>query len=126
MKRLALAFSILLILILYTWFAEKFVLNFCKEIDTMLETCATEILEEKYSQAMSTVSNLYDSWEENDILMSILIGDSSVVEPQKSIVAIYMSFKDENYDECLVTIRECQGYVHEIIESNRTSFGNVL
>ena len=72
------------------------------------------------------MSKLYDLWEENDVLMSVFIGDDSVIEPQKGIVTIRLSLKDENYEECLIAIRECQGYIHEIIEINRTSFGNVL
>ena len=126
MKRLILAFIILSILITYTFFSERFVNNFCSQATAVLEECALNITEEKYSHAESNASKLYDMWEENDILMSVLIGDDSVVEPQKSIVAILMSLKDENYDECLVTIRECQGYLHEITENNRTTLGNVL
>ena len=126
MKRLALAFTILLILVIYTFFSERFVNNFCLEINEVLEECAADITEKKYSRARSNVSKLYNMWEENDILMGFLFGDDSVIEPQKSIVIIHRSFEDENYAECLVAIRECQGYVHEIIENNRTSLGNVL
>ena len=126
MKRLTFAFCILLILGFYNWFAEKYVINFCKEIDSILESCAVEIKEEKYSQAEKTVSKLYNLWEERDVLMSVFIGDNYVIEPQKGIISIRLSLKDENYDECLISIRECQGYIHEIIENNRTSFGNVL
>ena len=126
MKRLALAFTILILLIIYTFFSEKFVEDFCMQVDSVLQECADSIIEEKYSRAKSNVSKLYDLWEENDILMSVFIGDDSVIEPQKSIITIKNSLEDENYEECLVNIRECQGYLHYIIENNRVNLGNVL
>ena len=126
MKRMAMAFALLFILILYTFFSEKYVLNFCQSIDGMLKECALLISQEKYSQAESTVSKLYDVWEENDELLSVIIGDDTVKDPQKNIVSIRLSLSDGNYDECLVTIRECQGYIHEISENNRTDLYNLL
>lgn len=126
MKRLALAFTILILLIIYTFFSEKFVEDFCMQVDSVLQECADSIIEEKYSRAESNVSKLYDLWEENDILMSVFIGDDSVIEPQKSIITIKNSLEDENYEECLVNIRECQGYMHYIIENNLVNLGNVL
>lgn len=126
MKRLALAFTILILLIIYTFFSEKFVEDFCMQVDSVLQECAVSITEETYSRAKSNVSKLYDLWEENDILMSVFIGDDSVIEPQKSIITIKNSLEDENYEECLVNIRECQGYLHYIIENNRVNLGNVL
>ena len=126
MKRLICAFSILLILGFYNWFAEKFVFNFCKEIDSILEVCSVQIKEEKYSQAESTVSKLYNIWEENDDILSVFIGDATVVEPRKSIVSIMLSLNDGNFDECLINIRECQGYIHDIKENNSTSLSNIL
>ena len=126
MKRLTFAFCIMLLLSLYNWYAERYVVDFCSEIDAILESCATQIAEEKYSQAQSTVSKLYVLWEEKDAIMSVFIGDDSVIEPQKGIVSIRRSLEDENYGECLISIRECQGYVHKIIETIRTSFVNVL
>ena len=126
MKRLTFAFCILLILSIYNWYAEKYILDFCDEISYILESCANEIKEEKYSQAESTVSKLYNLWEENDVIMSVFIGDDTVIEPQESITSIRLNIEDKNYKQCLVSIRECQGYIHEITENNRTSFGNVL
>lgn len=126
MKRLALAFSVLLILILYTFFSEKYVLTFCNNIDNLLHDCASLITDEKYSQAESSVSKLYDTWEKSDEFLSIIVGDDTVREPQKTIVSIKLSFEDKNYEECLITIRECQGYIHEIAESNRTNLYNLL
>ena len=126
MKRLICAFSILLLLGFYSWFAERFVLNFCKEIDGVLEVCSAQIREEKYSQAKSTVSKLYNIWEENDDILSVFIGDASVVEPRKSIVSIMLSLNDDNFDECLINIRECQGYIHDIKENNSTNLSNIL
>lgn len=126
MKRLSLAFSVLLILVLYTFFAEKYVLDFCNDVDGILHDCALLITDEKYPQAQSTVSKLYDMWESNDEFLSIIVGDDTVREPQKSIVSIRLSFEDENYEECLITIRECQGYIHEISENNRISLFNLL
>ena len=126
MKRLFAAFIILLVLGLYTFFAEIYVLNFCDNLSGILESCATEIAQEKYSQAESTVSKLYDLWEEKDDMLSVFIGDDSVVEPRKSIVSILLSLQDENYEECLINIRECQGYIHDIKENNSTNLSNIL
>lgn len=126
MKRLCMAFLLLLILGIYTFFAEMYVLNFCDDLSGLLETCAMEISQEKYSQAESTVSKLYDMWEEKDDILSVFIGDDSVVEPRKSIVSILLSLQDENYDECMINIRECQGYIHDIKENNSTNFSNIL
>lgn len=126
MKRLALAFSLLLILIMYTLFSEKYVLGLCEDVDSILQECALLITQEKYSQAESTVSKLYNLWEENDILLGVIIGDDAVKEPQKNIVSIRLSLADKNYGECLIAIRECQGYIHEISENNRTSLYNLL
>ena len=126
MKRLALAFCILLILVLYNCFSEKFVIDFCSKIYDILEVCSVQIKEAKYSQAESTVSKLYNIWEENDDILSVFIGDATVVEPRKSIVSIMLSLNDGNFDECLINIRECQGYIHDIKENNSTSLSNIL
>ena len=96
------------------------------QVDSVLQECAVSITEEKYSRAKSNVSKLYDLWEENDILMSVFIGDDSVVEPRKTIVSIILSLQDENFDECLINIRECQGYIHDIKENNSTNLRNIL
>ena len=72
------------------------------------------------------MSKLYDLWEEKDDILSVFIGDDSVVEPRKSIVSILLSLQDENYEECLINIRECQGYIHDIKENNSTNFSNIL
>ena len=126
MKRLCIAFSILLVLSIYSVYSEIYVLRFCDRLNEMLESCAIEISQEKYSQAESTVSRLYDTWEEKDDILSVFIGDDSVVEPRKTIVSILLSLKDENYEECLINIRECQGYIHDIKENNSTNFSNIL
>ena len=126
MKRLCASFFILLTLSLYAFFAEMYVLNFCNELSTLLENCAIEIHQEKYSLAESTVSKLYDIWEEKDDTLSVFIGDDSVVEPRKTIISIILSLQDENFDECLINIRECQGYIHDIKENNSTNLSNIL
>ena len=126
MKRLCFAFLVLLSLGLYMLFTEIYVLKFCDNLGGLLEICATEISQEKYSQAESTVSKLYDLWEEKDDVLSVFIGDDSVIEPRKSIVSILLSLQDENYEECLINIRECQGYIHDIKENNSTNLSNIL
>ena len=126
MKRLCMAFLILLSLGVYTLMAEMYVISFCDELSIILEGCATEIAQEKYSQAQGTVSKLYDLWEEKDDILSVFIGDDSIVEPRKSIVSILLSLQDENYEECLINIRECQGYIHDIKENNSTNLNNIL
>ena len=126
MKRLILAFGLICILISYSLLTEKFILSFCDNINDTLQICADLIAEEKYSQAEHAVSMLYNIWEEKDDIMSAFIGDDSVVEPRKSIVSILLSLKDGNYDECLINIRECQGYIHDISENNSTNLSNIL
>lgn len=126
MKRLTSAFLLLLILCLYTYFSERYVLNLCHELDSLLETCATQIAQEEYSRAEITVNKLYSIWEEKDDILSVFIGDSSVTEPRKNIVTIQLSLKDENFQECMVNIRECQGYIHDIAENSSTGLINVL
>ncbi len=126
MKRLSFAFIILLLLVFYSIYAEFYVINFCDNLSGLLENCAGEISQEKYSQAESTVSKLYNIWEEKDDILSVFIGDDSVVEPRKSIVSILLALQDENYDECLINIRECQGYIHDIKENNSTNLSNIL
>ncbi len=126
MKRLVFAFLVLSLLFIYNYYSEKYVLDYCSELYYRLEDCAKEIKEEKYSQAKSTVSEILIDWEENDIILSVFIGDGSIVEPQKSIISLYQSVSDENYSYCLFAIRECQGYFHEIYENTQTNLGNVL
>ena len=126
MKRLVFSFIMICIMVAYNYFSEKYILDYCKEVDSILETCAEKIKEKNYSQAESTVSELLDNWENNDILLSVFIGDGSIVEPQKCIISIYNSFADENYSYCLLAIRECQGYFHEISENTQTNLSNVL
>ena len=101
-------------------------LNLCDELIEILENCAEDIRQEKYSQAESTVSKFYDFWEEKDDILSVFIGDDSVIEPRKSIVSILLSIRDGNFDECLINIRECQGYFHDIKENNSTNLSNIL
>lgn len=120
------AFLILLVLSVYMLFSEMYVLDFCSEIRELLKTSAEEISQEKYSQAETTVSKLYDIWEEKDDILSIFIGDDSVIEPRKTIVSILLSLQDGNFDECLINIRECQGYIHDIAENNSTNLSNIL
>lgn len=126
MKRLIFSFLVLCTFLLYNYCSEKYVLDYCTKIDSILEICAEEIKEEKYSQAQGTVSILLNDWENNDIILSVFIGDNSIIEPQKSIISIYRSLGDENYSYCLFAIRECQGYFHEIYENTQTNLGNVL
>ena len=126
MKRLCVSFLILLSLSLYNLYAEYYVLNLCDELIEILENCAEDIRQEKYSQAESAVSKLYDFWEEKDDILSVFIGDDSVIEPRKSIVSILLSIRDGNFDECLINIRECQGYFHDIKENNSTNLSNIL
>ena len=101
-------------------------LNLCDELSVLLENCAEDIIQEKYSQAKSSASKLYDTWEEKDDILSVFIGDDSVIEPRKSIVSILLSIRDGNFDECLINIRECQGYFHDIKENNSTNLSNIL
>ena len=126
MKRLLFSFVLICILIVYSYFTEKYVIDYCSYLDNTLQKCADELKEEKYSSAKETADELMDSWEKNNILLSVFIGDDSVVEPQKSIISIYHSIKDENYDYCLLALRECQGYIHEIKENTQTNLANVL
>lgn len=126
MKRLVFSFLVLCLLFVYNYCSEKYVLDYCSEIYAELDICATEIKEENYSQAKSTVSKILNDWEQNDILLSVFIGDDSIIEPQKSIISLYQSINDENYSYCLLALRECQGYFHEIYENTQTNLGNVL
>ena len=126
MKRLLFAFLVLCLLFVYNYYSEKYVLDYCSSVGFRLEDCANEIKEEKYSQAESTVSKILTEWEKKDIILSVFIGDSSIIEPQKSIISIYNSLGDKNYSYCLFAIRECQGYFHEIYENTQTNLGNVL
>lgn len=126
MKRLCVSFLIFLSLSLYNLYAEYYVLNLCDDLIGMLQICAEDIRQEKYSQAENAVSKLYDIWEEKDDILSVFIGDDSVIEPRKSIVSIILSIRDGNFDECLINIRECQGYFHDIKENNSTNLSNIL
>ena len=126
MKRLCVAFLIFLSLSLYNLYAEYYVLNLCDDLIGILQVCAEDIRQEKYSQAENAVSKLYDIWEEKDDILSVFIGDDSVIEPRKSIVSILLSIRDGNFDECLINIRECQGYFHDIKENNSTNLSNIL
>ena len=126
MKRLIFSFTVICILFIYSYYSEKYVLDYCTKLDGTIEKCAAQLREEKYSSAKETADELMDSWEKNDILLSVFIGDDSVVEPQKSIISIYHSIKDKNYDYCLLALRECQGYIHEIKENTQTNLANVL
>ena len=126
MKRLLFSFLVLCLLFVYSYYTEKYVLDYCTYLDSTLEKCATELREEKYSSAEKTADELMKSWEKNDIILSVFIGDSSVVEPEKSIISLYGSFADKNYSYCLLAVRECQGYIHEICESTQTNFANIL
>ncbi len=126
MKRLVFSFVVLCLLFIYNYYSEKYVLDYCTALDHTLEKCANELKEEKYSLAKETANELMENWEKNDILLSVFIGDNSVVEPQKSIISVYGSIHDGNYSYCLLSIRECQGYIHEICENTQTNLANVL
>ena len=126
MKRLVFAFLVLSLLFVYNYCSEKYVLDYCSSVNFRLEDCANEIKEEKYSQAKNTVSEILIDWEKNDIILSVFIGDDSIIEPQKSIISLYQSLNDGNYSYCLFSIRECQGYFHEIYENTQTNLGNIL
>ena len=126
MKRLVFSFVVLCLLFVYNYYSEKYILDYCTELNSTLEKCATRLKEEKYSSAKDTADELMKSWEKNDIILSVFIGDGSVVEPQKSIISVYRSLNDENYDYCLLAIRECQGYIHEIKENTQTNLANIL
>lgn len=126
MKRLIFSFVVFCLLFIYNYYSEKYVLDYCTKLESTLEKCAADLREKKYSSAKETADELMDSWEKNDIILSVFIGDESVVEPQKSIISIYHSIDDENYDYGLLAIRECQGYIHEIKENTQTNPANVL
>ncbi|MBO5937331.1 MAG: DUF4363 family protein [Clostridia bacterium] len=126
MKRLIVSFAVLSLLFVYNYYSEKYVLDYCSYLDSTLERCADELKEKKYSSAENTADELMKSWEKNDIILSVFIGDSSVVEPEKSIISLYGSIGDKNYSYCLLAVRECQGYIHEICESTQTNFANIL
>ena len=126
MKRLIVSFLALCLLFVYNYYSEKYVLDYCSYLDSTLEKCGAQLREEKYSSAEKTADELMKSWEKNDIILSVFIGDSSVVEPEKSIISLYGSFADKNYSYCLLAVRECQGYIHEICESTQTNFANIL
>lgn len=126
MKRLILSFIILALLICYNLFSEKYVLSLCEDLDKRLEMCAANIKENDLSAAESNISELLDFWQERDIFLSVIIGDQSLTEPQKSIISIYYCLRDENYEACLQGIRECQGYIREIYDNTRTDPGNVM
>lgn len=126
MKRLAVSFTVLCFLFVYNYFSEKYVLDYCTALDSTLEKCATQIKEKKYSSAKETADELMKNWEKNDIILSVFIGDGAVVEPQKSIISVYYSVNDENYSHSLITIRECQGYLHEVCENTQTNLANVF
>ena len=126
MKRLILSFTVLCLLFVYNYFSEKYVLDYCTSLDNSLNECATQIKIKKYSSAKESANELIKNWEKYDSILSVFIGDGAVIEPQKSIISIYSSINDENYSYCLIAIRECQGYIHEIAENTQTNFANIL
>ncbi len=126
MKRLITSFIILCLLFGYNIFAEIYVLDYCKKLENNLEICADNIKKKDFSQAQDNVSKLLDSWQKKDAFLSIIVGDEALLEPQKSIISIYYCLLDKNYDSCLHSIRECQGYIREIYDNTRTNLGNVM
>ena len=126
MKRLVFSFVVLCILFVYNYYSEKYVLDYCRKLDSTLQKCANELIEKNYSSAKETADELINNWENNNILLSVFIGDGSVVEPEKSIITIYHSINDKNYDYCLLAVRECQGYINEISKNTETNPANVL
>ena len=126
MKRLLASFVVLSLIFAYNLFSEKYVLNYCKKLTANLEECADNIKDKNYLQAKNNVTKLLDSWQKRDTFLSVIVGDEALIEPQKSIISIYYCLEDENYDDCLQGIRECQGYIREIYDNTRTNLGNVM
>ncbi len=126
MKRLIMSLILLGLFFGYNLFSERYVLEYCKEIDSSLEICADCIKAKNFSLAEDTINNLLYSWQKKDTFLSIIIGDEALIEPQKTIISIYYCLLDGNYDSCLMDIRECQGHIREIYDNTRTNLGNVM
>lgn len=126
MKRLACAIAIAVLLFSLNFAAEKKLIDSCKEINSTLEHTATQLKAENYSEALRLADTLKKSWQNNITLFSIVSGDDLLLGPGKDIPAIHSSVADKNYANALMLIRECQGYLDEIIESHTLNPGNIL
>ena len=126
MNRIILSFTILGLLLIYSAYSESYLMDYCEETLTTLETCAEQIKKEVYPQAEITADKLLADLEKRNTLLRVIRGDSDVSKVYGKIVAVSCYIDDAIYDECIVAIRECQGNVRELKEQNRTGFGNVL
>lgn len=126
MKRILGALFIGGILFCLSFFGGNYITYTCKDINDSLEVCADKIMAQEYIEAKRISGDLLFLWRKKNALLSVVLGDSTLLMPSNDIFAIYRTIGDENYQSALVLIRECQGYFEDIIDSERLSFGNIL
>lgn len=126
MKRILCALFIGGVLFCLSFFGGNYIASTCKGINDSLEVCADKIMAQEYIEAKKISGDLLFLWRKKTALLSVVLGDSTLLMPSSDIFAIYRTIGDGNYQSALVLIRECQGYFEDIIDSERLSFGNIL
>ncbi len=126
MKRLAFATLIAIVFFGLHFAAEKRLVKSCEEINQSLEIAATQLKTENYNEALLHLRELKEKWLKNISFFSTVSGDDMLLAPSKDITAVYSCVLDKNYANALMLIRECQGYLEEIIDSHTLSAGNIL
>lgn len=126
MKRIWGALFIGGLLFCLSFLGGNYIISTCKDINAGLEACADRIMAQEYIEAEKISGDLLSLWRKKTTLLSVVLGDSTLLMPSSDIFAIYHTIGDKNYQSALVLIRECQGYFEDIIDSERLSFGNIL
>lgn len=126
MKRIVGAFLIGSVLFYLNFWGSRQICLVCENIDSQLEECAVKIKAKEYEEAKSISHVVLTSWQEKSDILSIVLGDTVLSAPSEDIFALYRCVGDESYLEALSFIRQCQGCLQNIIDSQSLSLGNIL
>lgn len=126
MKRIIGAFLIGSVLCYFNLWGSRQICFVCENVGSQLEECAVKIKDKEFEEAKSISRTVLTSWQEKSEILSIVLGDNVLSAPSEDIFALYKCVEDASYSQALSFIRQCQGCLQNIMDSQSLSLGNIL
>lgn len=125
-KRLIIAFSILLLCISFSVFSYFKLCKLSEEFSVQFSFCAEKVKEKDYTTAIRFAEKIEESFEKHNKFIGAVVGDDIVDTLHSNIPSIKHLLNDENYAKALEVIRACQHTAEEIPKGEKISIDNIF
>lgn len=125
MRDLIVSISIILIVFIPSYYAEKFLIDSGKELTTRLNVIKNEV-EEDSMESMAELIKIKEKWDEVEAAWNMLYNHINTDNIELSFTRLLISYGEKEKAECLVNLAEIVCLIEDTPRSEKISLENIF